>query len=138
MDFGIPSSGTSMCAGIMVEGTRVRDLLPIAPARLSGQIAIDDIIVAVDGQEANQGNVLQLLRGSDQGNALDLKLLCFTWCICSRVGHATFLLPSSYVLRVCCSAILTEHTAARFARLQLVPRARSNSRNQTGLSRLLP
>ena len=67
-----------MFAGIMVEGTRVRDLLPIAPARLSGQIAIDDHIVAVDSQQATTQNVLQLLRGSDQGTALDLDLLCFT------------------------------------------------------------
>jgi hypothetical protein len=55
-------------AGIMTEGTRVRDLLPRAPARLSKQIDIGDVILAVDNQPVtNTKEVLEKLRGSDVG-----------------------------------------------------------------------
>ena len=54
-------------AGIMTEGTMVRDLLPRAPARLSKQIDIGDVILTVDNQTATTKDVLVLLRGSDQG-----------------------------------------------------------------------
>lgn len=51
----------------MVEQGRVRDLLPRAPARLSKQVDIGDIILTVDGVLAEHSQVLALLRGSDQG-----------------------------------------------------------------------
>ena len=78
----------------MVEGTRVRDLLPRAPAKLSKQIEIGDIILKVDNREATPKEVLTMLRGVDQGivpsscsraptthcSAMDSRICDFTYC----------------------------------------------------------
>jgi hypothetical protein len=77
-----------------VEGTRVRDLLPRAPAKLSKQIEIGDIILKVDNREATPKEVLTMLRGVDQGivpsscsraptthcSAMDSRICDFTYC----------------------------------------------------------
>ena len=51
----------------MVEGVKVRDMLPRAPARLSKQVELNDIILSVDGQSVTSKDVLICLKGSDQG-----------------------------------------------------------------------
>lgn len=55
-------------AGIMVMGTRVRDLLPRATAKVSKQVDISDVILKVDNLEATPKDVLTMLRGVDQGS----------------------------------------------------------------------
>lgn len=69
-----PSSSLSrnvicwLLAGIMVEGVKVRDMLPRAPARISKQVEINDIILSVDGRPVTPKDVLTCLKGSDQGH----------------------------------------------------------------------
>ncbi|KAJ1486638.1 hypothetical protein T484DRAFT_1788832, partial [Baffinella frigidus] len=52
--------------GLMLQGTKVTNLLPGAPAALSKQIHKGDTILTVDGQDATTGNIIDLLQNPDE------------------------------------------------------------------------